>query len=718
MKIRTDIFLMATALLLAACTTESSLDRKETTPDEAGDGRMAFTAYLSRGTTRAGAAGELVKSATADKVDLATAGFGVMAYHTEGSLYTPVSTPNFMYNQQVRSTDDGTTWKYTPLMYWPNNTESGGASQTDRVSVFGYAPWVNVDASTGKVTDSDASGIVALTNNTAQGDPRVRYIASLKPTERVDLCWADPKIDQTRPASVTDKLDMQFHHALASLNVLVDAYVDRDDATNAPASETRLWIRSITFEGFTTQGDLNLNQTYSPSVSAAWNEPYTSIPVSNASITVKDGRADGLEGKSASANERPLGLNPALIQSMTYADLAAVYEDGALPKRGVYNDMRNLFDVSADYTDADKPTTAELTSTQSTPLYVIPTDRPLRVTIEYDIETRAANLPGYLGDGVTHGISLPCRVSTTIQGSTGDLYLSSGKAYTVRLHLGVNSVQYAATVNAWGDVADHGDIEIPVEDLTISEIMLNVYVKDMEEQDPVLVSLPMTDLSDLKSYFDVEHDASDALEYLGKGVDKYGYIEGITGSKYNADDQVGIIGYISTNGSDVDASLAGSRILVLAISDAATSKRWKADATAGESAYNDKTALNGYAFTNANHAAEVSAGVPTYPAAYEAWNYDTKNASGTDVAGLTDGYALYGVSTGKTGKWFLPSARQWDVISGAIALQIWANMNFTYWGATEVPTADTNAVYFDATGNVTQEGPKTDSRRVRPIFAY
>ena len=128
--------------------------------------------------------------------------------------------------------------------------------------------------------------------------------------------------------------------------------------------------------------------------------------------------------------------------------------------------------------------------------------------------------------------------------------------------------------------------------------------------------------------------------------------------------------------------------------------------------------MNGYAFTSAYHAAEVSAGVPTYPAAYEAWNYNTKNASGTDVADLSDGYALYGVSTGETGKWFLPSARQWDVISGAIALQIWANMNFTYWGATEVPTADTNAVYFDATGNVTQGGRKTDNHRVRPIFAY
>lgn len=704
------IVYFAMALLSAACSsTVESLDQERAADSAGGNGEIGFSAYMNRVTTRSGSPGTLTKDESGDgKVALQTAGFGVTAFHTVDALYAPNSRPDFMYNQKVTYLSDAGVWDYYPMMYWPNQRGDNGSESTDRLSFFAYAPWVDVDVKTGKVTGDDESGIVSMTSNTAVGDPAVRYVASLKPDRRVDFCWAAPQIDKVRPENTTEKVAMRFNHALSSLNLMIDAYVDKSDNSNPLPGETRVWVRSVTFEGFALKGAFSLNQSAADPSGVLWTEPYTSDLVNHDPITVRDGRSDGLEGKSESRNEKPLGLNPVLVQSMTYSDLDGSYEsDATSPKRGVYNDIRNLFDVSGAYADGDKPTVDELTGTMQEPVFVIPTDRPLRVTIAYDIETRAANLPGYLSDGVTHGISVSNVISTTVQKDGADLRLEPGKNYTVRLHLGLTGVQYACAVTPWGESVAAEEIDIPIDDLSLNEMMLNVYVNPWQEQDEVLVSVPMSDLQELATYFKAARSGSDDVSgrYVGREIDAQGHIKDMEGSEYSGP-SIGRIAYISTNGTDVDSKRPGSRILV--IREVNYEGQWSLfNELQG---YTDVNAVNGWQFT-ASHAALNDGNDPAtyyYPAAY---NVDLLNA---------DSNPAHIAISGAECEWFLPSKQQMMLIGcydgSATGQANILNMGTgKYWSATE-QDASTVRCYVEGRWTVAEKS-SSDISSVA-LFAY
>lgn len=678
--------LLALSLLTAACS--SGVESLEDGPSGSGNGaaanpgEVAFSAYLTRPATRAGLAGSLTTDALKTGTH-ATEGFSVMAYYTGGDLYNPTFKPNFMYNQQVTFNSGLNVWEYTPLKYWPNNTATNGAEEDDHVTFFAYAPWTEVTPATGKVTGDDTKGIVALSRNTLSGDPKLRYKSSFTPAECVDFCWSQPVADQVRPASVNDKVSMTFNHALASLNVQVDAYVDGTDATNTPAPETRVWVRSITFEGMATHGSFNLNTT-----TADWMEPYSDQSIDNSSVTVHDGRTDGLEAQSASTNEKTTGLNDWIVQQYKYGtdldDAETAFNDaGHTGKLGVYNDLRNLFG----------------SETAAAPIYVIPTDKPLRVTIAYDIETQAAHLPGYLADGKTHGVSVSNVITATVK-TTGDvpLTLAAGKNYTVRLHLGLSSVQCVGAVTAWDELPDPHDLDVEMEDLPISQMMLNVYVNPWSHQDEVTLSVPMSDLVDLATYFKAARSGEDDISgrYLGLNVDTNGNIEGLEGSDYDGT-PVGRIAYISTDGTDVDASRTGSRILVMAIESDFGSTLYPWNATAqGLQGYTDILAVNGATFTSTHNSGD-------FPAAQAAAAYNS-----------TKDIALGGATP-----WFLPTKQQMMNIgcNDGSAIGQAGLMGLgggTFWCATE-QDATTARCYVDGRWQVDN---KLTGHKIRPVFAY
>jgi len=198
---------------------------------------------LGKSTTRAGYTGSI----DTDVLKGAADGFGVFAYYTGvntygqfqkkgASIYSDEDDkefkfteyiPNFMYNQHVYYDASATqhpsvsNWVYSPVKYWPNEVEQAadyGTPGVDdqnndkdndpaiatggyggNVSFFAYAPYVNVEASTGLgETGADAafnstpvegvSGILALTTNEATGDPKVAYKIPAS-GETVDLLW-------------------------------------------------------------------------------------------------------------------------------------------------------------------------------------------------------------------------------------------------------------------------------------------------------------------------------------------------------------------------------------------------------------------------------------------------------------------------------------------------------------------------------------------------
>lgn len=461
------IFILAVAVLaLASCKKEQEMI-VEAPETKAAEMAMDFDVYTSRGVeTRAGYVGEVktadLKSATSD---LGKAGFGVFAYYTDNNTYDPQSIPNFMYNQQVKY--DGTAFTYTPVKYWPNEYGNAVADDNDKVSFFAYAPYVKVVPSTGKLEtsttgpDPDAQwGITAMSRNSANGDPIIKYIASFDASKCVDLCWGvvgeesetwsiiepsysqhlnvgEPWVDICRPASVEQRMKFTFKHALAQLNVQIDAFVDDyAPTTSALAAETKIYVREVTFSGFATKGALNLNNREAGPNKAYWLDYNGTTDLqADEDVTIYDGRKDGKEGTlgAVAANEKSLGLNSSIISN-----------DGNTTT-GVTETAVNLFTAT----------------TADAPILIIPTGETINVTIVYDVETADENLATYLSDGKTPGSRIKNVIRRESVAFGGGNVFENGKSYTLKLHLGLNSVKIDAAVTDWVEAPADIDIDLP-----------------------------------------------------------------------------------------------------------------------------------------------------------------------------------------------------------------------------------------------------------------
>lgn len=420
---------------------------------------VGFGAYLNRGVaTKAGVAGEL----TTEVLKHRDVGFGVMAFYTGEDLYNDACKPDFMYNERVTFDERNGVWTYSPLKYWPNqHGESASSEAKDHLTFFAYAPYVPVQPSTGVVTTAQEIGITALSRNGASGVPTVRYIASMEPAQCVDLCWGVSKNGLTSSVDgennhvakgypyidvlklkTGDKIDFDFHHALTALNIKIDAVIDAETAPTSSDSaeqldaETHIYVRSVTFEGFTTKGSLILNSN--TLLGPEWIDYLGMDHISVSPVTVFDGRRNGKEGieGSAATDEAPTGLNPILIQSKSYSaqDVPA----------GVTTTPVNLF-------NSEKDTAA---------VYVIPNGEPLKITISYDVETKDAKLAPYLSDGETHGSSVPNVITKTVTLNGSDLVMKAGLKYVINLHLGMTSVKFDASVTEW-DKGGSSDVDLP-----------------------------------------------------------------------------------------------------------------------------------------------------------------------------------------------------------------------------------------------------------------
>jgi hypothetical protein len=255
-------------------------------------------------------------------------------------------------------------------------------------------------------------------------------------------------MNKKRPESISTKEIFNFHHALAALNVQIDADVDVvSHATSSLDGNTRIWVRSVTFEGFATKGQLNLNNSASI---PHWYGLGCDCDLTSTPITIYDGRNNRHEGIAQALNERPTGLNPELVQSDPYT----VNPEGGTPEAifsstttGVTTSLVNLCGSS---------------SAIDAPSYVIPTNDPLRVTIEYDVETYDPKLVSqYLSDGKTHGSTIENSLSADILTGGGDyITMQAGHQYTVHLPLGMASVKVSAEVSPW-EFGANAEVHLP-----------------------------------------------------------------------------------------------------------------------------------------------------------------------------------------------------------------------------------------------------------------
>jgi len=188
-------------------------------------------------------------------------------------------------------------------------------------------------------------------------------------------------------------------------------------------------------------------------------------------------------------------------------------------------------------------------------------------------------------------------------------------------------------------------------------------------------------------------------DYLGASV----YSDGTVGwaTSISGKTRIGVVAYHAD--SDVDSAISGSRILVLAIADAATCAWGHYGTTCNNTTHGSYTystsGNSGYTQTQAlcNNGSDSS----THPAAYRAWIYSATIPSG-------------GASPGH---WFLPSRTQWGWMSGQRRYAI--SSGGFYWSSTELGSADAYGVPGGSGGNANSNSYKNITNSgARACFAY
>lgn len=474
----------AIAALFASCSEEQLATQNVQAP--ADDNTVNFSVYTPR-STRAGTPGDITN------VNIKEIGFGVFAYYTANDTYSANATPNFMYNQKVTFDEGKSEWVYEPVKYWPNEYGDAAISdETDRVSFFAYAPYVEFIPTKGtpdptgvaadKLENYQTKNIIKTKANNGKGDPIINYVVDTDPATSVDLLWgvnADPTtyapiggndvtqnvaglpfIDLVKPANPLpgydqdgNRIKFNLRHALAKVKVTIDyiadAYTPAGESEVIDADETRIYVRNITMNGFAMEGALNLNNTEVNDLGEGiplWKDVDGDKDLKFGEIMFNDGRKDGKEGvvNGEQKNEPNQDLNPVIVENND----GEAGKFGTSKTPGVTNESVLLFKGDAEENDGF--------------FYVIPRNAGdgVNVTIAYDVETIDPKLAGKLSDNETYGSSIENVISKeNIFGE--DVDFEAGKQYEIHIHLGMTSVKIDAKVTDWDDSVDPADVDLP-----------------------------------------------------------------------------------------------------------------------------------------------------------------------------------------------------------------------------------------------------------------
>ena len=460
------LLIAATALALVACAKTEELNNNESKAQDEG---IKFSVYTQRGlATKAGAAGTNTTATIAER------GFGVFAYYTASEKFDNNAKPNFMYNEKVTSADNGATWSYAPVKYWPNEYGNAAISEdVDYVTFFAYAPWTNFEPTTGDVTADKEKNIISVNKNNATGDPIIKYVVDTDPATSVDLLWGVaasnaaanysaiggntvtitpglPFVDLVKPGKPSsDSISFNLRHALAKVKFTIDYIADKNtpgpETDSIDAAKTRIFVRSFTINGLAMKGALNLHNAEANL--PLWKDFDGVKDLNFDAITFNDGRKDGREGDAngIQGNEPNQFLNPKIVENHALP----VNEKFTTDKNpGVTNKPQLLFggeNENGGY------------------FYVIPSDSQEQVDVKivYDVETIDAALAGLLSDNNTHGISVENVISKEqILGAATSF--EAGKVYTVKIHIGMTSVKVEAVVEPWVEVEPAvPDVDLP-----------------------------------------------------------------------------------------------------------------------------------------------------------------------------------------------------------------------------------------------------------------
>lgn len=468
------LFVAASAtLLFAACTAESGGPSSNISYDVLKAAEQAnvptpitFSTFTGReAVTRIGTIGNVTELRD-------HGGFGVFAYHTHGD-YSPAAMPNFMYNQQVVGSAAATpVWSYSPIKYWPNDTQAdaeaaGISANKDKLSFFAYAPYIPMNiirSADGVVLDAPGGnpktqGIIQITpkDGSTAGDVKIAYeggtskladellfgVAEGVAPATVPWTGVDgiatpipagmPFKSLVKPADNTT-IKFYFKHALTRLKMSVVAAKNQVGpgpaahafwVDGADPNKTKILIEKITINRpVHTGGVLNLNNTVA-------GEPEWEDLAAHASGTFIIDKNHALDDDVLGYDADPAVAFAREGVTTTAKPVFGSHPiDPADPTGPKYDDYYLLIPETA--------TTAPATTS---------------ITIEYHVMTQDPNLPGQVSD-VKNTITKTIPVQ---------LVLEKAKSYEIRMVLGVNSVDLDVAVENWTDAAGYPQtINLPI----------------------------------------------------------------------------------------------------------------------------------------------------------------------------------------------------------------------------------------------------------------
>lgn len=565
--------------LMTACTAdklEAYYGQPNPNP-ETPDNAITFGTYMGKsGITRAGYEGAIDNSVlqASDKAN----GFGVFAYYTGSGTYsdkngaTSTLIPNFMYNEHI--TYEATNWTYINTKYWPNEVQSGAVDDQDNdtsndpattnyanggnVTFFAYAPFVDVytdernaknvytnseknetlDLGDPKTTAQNSytentsgedkyytkkeRGIMAITKNSACGDPKITYrIAS--DGKVVDLLWgtkgqtaenvlgmeqagvtgastqvqplssrsdyqSDLLRDITTNADLTKqktngKVDFLFKHALAK--------VGGSTKTGDPAVITNnsglLVQLDIDEDGFETGGKKGENTVVTiksiqiASGEVAYDNNGDGTTESTGYVVGGDfNLATGKWGNIQTGNESDAITHK--IGTSTDGDAAAVLND-AIAEPASVSTMTKPEGKTDFYVNDNVPgvqtTRTNVYKEEANPFVFIPGTKPsFTITVDYIVRTFDSNLSVSAPGGSETGTWT--KVEQVIKKNVAFTdVVQLNKMYSLVMHLGLTGVKFTAKVSEW-DVdgwngSDH-DGEIDEGEVELKETYLPINV--------------------------------------------------------------------------------------------------------------------------------------------------------------------------------------------------------------------------------------------------
>lgn len=479
------IFAAVAAIVLAGCS------KNETYVVNTEKDAVSLGAYTGRTLTKGGITDDMNLKALAEH------GFGVFAtYSGTNDFETAGATDDFMFNQQVTSADEGSTWTYSPLKYWPNPT-NGQKADDQKVSFFAYAPYADSAAIADKTYGITGFSIDTVTTSPTYGHNFLSYTFS-KSKPNVDLMWGyKTKDTSTDPATytinnnltrTTDNVKFVFQHLLSKLGGSQEGnpgtpnpYDDPSYVANglvvkaSPVSDPTAEYGNVALGDF--GGDTGTKITISkivigsaPEIDAISGQPVTDIAGDTLSYAAADqtGKLDLYTGEFTLDGT---AQNIQFSQTITNK-----VDDPATPEDESTNSDSELLDdlkepaSFADFAALPKGVVKKAINVykdESNPIILVPGTKPVvDITVTYFVRTYDKKL--------TKGYS---EVPQTVFGRIKFPAIKKNCKYNIVMILGLNNVKFEAQVEDWtkgtntvyNDLNGDGDYDDPGETTEVTD---------------------------------------------------------------------------------------------------------------------------------------------------------------------------------------------------------------------------------------------------------